>query len=147
MSLEEKLINDYKQAFKEKDESKKGILNYVYAQLKNKRIETQKDLSDDDVMSVIKKEIKSRNEAIEFLEKAGKTDDIALERNNIAVLQAYLPQMMSEEATRTLIEQTISSLGVTDLKADRGKVVGAIMATHKSVVDGKMMNDIIMSML
>ncbi|MBP6911128.1 GatB/YqeY domain-containing protein [Patescibacteria group bacterium] len=147
MSLEQTVIDDYKQAFKDKDESKKGILNYIYAQLKNKRIETQKDLSDDDVISVIKKEIKSRNEAIEFLEKAGKTDDIALEKNNIAVLQHYVPEMLSEEALRALVQQTIATLSVQDLKAERGKVVGAIMATHKSAVDGKMMNDIIMSMI
>ncbi len=147
MSLEQTVIDDYKQAFKDKDESKKWILNYIYAQLKNKRIETQKDLSDDDVISVIKKEIKSRNEAIEFLEKAGKTDDIALEKNNIAVLQHYVPEMLSEEALRALVQQTIATLSVQDLKAERGKVVGAIMATHKSAVDGKMMNDIIMSMI
>ena len=147
MSLEEKVFADYKQAFKDKDESKKGILNYIVAQLKNKKIETQKDLTDDDVISVIKKEMKARNEAIEFLEKAGKSEDVAFEKSNIAVLQQYVPEMMSEDQVRALVQETISTLGVQDLKAERGKVVGAVMASHKAVVDGKMLNDIIMSLL
>lgn len=147
MSLEQKVMDDYKQAFKDKDETKKGILNYVVAQLKNKKIENQKDLTDDDVIGVIKKEMKARNESIEYLEKAGKTDEITLEKSNIAVLQQYVPQMMSEDQVRTLVQETITTLGVEDLKAERGKVVGAIMASHKSVVDGKMLNDVIMSMM
>ncbi len=122
MSLEQRVIDDYKQAFKERDESKKGILNYVFSQLKNKKIEQQKDLSDDDVISIIKKEMKARQEAIEFLEKAGKNDEVALEKNNINVLQAYVPEMMSEADLRALLEKTIASLGVTDIKTERGKV-------------------------
>lgn len=147
MSLEQKVMDDYKQAFKDKNEERKGILNYIVAQLKNKKIETQKDLSDDDVISVIKKEMKSRNESIEFLEKAGKSDDITIERNNIAILQEYVPQMLSEEQLRALVQEQITELGVQDLKAERGKVTGAIMASHKAVVDGKMLNDIMMSMM
>ena len=147
MSLEQKVFDDYKQAFKEKDDVKKGILNYIVAQLKNKKIELQKDLADDDVVSVIKKEMKSRQEAIEFLEKAGKDEEIAVEKSNITVLQQYVPQMMSEEQLRALVQEKIEELGVQDLKAERGKVTGAIMATHKSVVDGKMLNDIMVSMM
>lgn len=147
MSLEQKLYDDYKQAFKEKDDVKKGILNYVVAQLKNKRIELQKDLSDDDVISVIKKEIKSRNESLGYLEQASKNDEIALEKSNIAVLQEYVPQMLSEDQLRALVQETISQLWVQDLKAERGKVVWAIMAQHKATVDGKLLNDIIMNMM
>lgn len=147
MSLEQKVFDDYKQAFKDKDDVKKGILNYIVAQLKNKKIELQKDLSDDDVVAIIKKEIKSRYEALEFLEKAEKTDEIAVEKSNIAVMQEYVPQTLTEEQLLTLVQETISSLGVQDLKAERGKIVGAIMATHKAVVDGKTLNDIIVSLM
>lgn len=122
MSLEQKVFDDYKQAFKDKDDVKKGILNYIVAQLKNKKIEIQKDLSDDDVIAIIKKEIKSRHEAIEFMEKAGKADEIAVEQSNIAVMQEYVPQMMSEEQLRALVQETVTKLGVQDLKAERGKV-------------------------
>lgn len=147
MSLEKRVFDDYMQAFKEKNEVKKGILNYIVAQLKNKKIELQKDLSDDDVISVIKKEIKARNESLDYLEKAGKADEVATEKSNIAVLEEYVPQMLSEEQTRSLVQETIASLGVQDIKAERGKLVGAIMATHKAVVDGKTLNEIIMSMM
>lgn len=147
MSLEQKVTDDYKHAFKNKDETKKWILNYIVAQLKNKRIEIQKDLSNDEVISIIKKEMKSRHEAIEFLEKAWKSDDILVEKSNISVLQQYVPEMLSEDKLRTLVQQTISSLGVHDLKAERWKVTWAIMAEHKAVIDGKMLNDIMMSMM
>ncbi len=147
MSLEQKLFDDYKQAFKEKDDVKKGILNYIIAQIKNKKIELKTDVSDDEVIALIRKEIKSRNESIDYLEKAGKSDDVAAEKSNIAVMEEYIPQMMSEEQLRNLVEQKKTELGIQDLKAERGKLVGAIMAEHKAVVDGKMLNDIIVSMI
>lgn len=147
MSLEKRISDEYMQAFKEKDEARKPILNYIVAQLKNKHIELQKDLEDDDVISVIKKEIKARNEALEYLEKAGNTEEITKEKNNITILSEYVPAMLSEEQLHVLIEETIMNLGVQDLKADRGKVVGAIMASHKSAVDGKLLNEIIVSMM
>ena len=147
MSLEKRITDEYTQAFKEKNDQKKPILNYIVSQLKNKRIELQKDLTDDDVISVVKKEMKARTETIEYLEKAGNSEEVAREKNNIAVLQQYVPEMLSEEQLRTLVQETISTLGVQDLKAERGKVVGAVMASHKSAVDGKVLNEIIMSLM
>jgi uncharacterized protein YqeY len=69
MSLNDKIMNDYKEAFKAKDTIKKEILNYIIAQMKYKKIEIQKDLQDDDIISVIKKEIKTRKESIDYLQK------------------------------------------------------------------------------
>lgn len=147
MTLEEKLLGDYMQAFKEKNAERKGILNYVVAQIKNKKIELKTDLSDDEVIGMIRKEIKARQEAIGFLEKAGKSDEIPAEQNNIAILEEYIPQMMGEDALRALVEEKKQQLNITDIKAGRGQLVGAIMAEHKSVVDGKMLNEIIVSMM
>lgn len=147
MTLEEKLSWDYMQAFKEKNAERKGILNYIVAQIKNKKIELRTDLSDDEVIGMIRKEIKARQEAIWFLEKAGKTDEIPAEQKNIEILEEYIPQMMSENDLRALVEQKKQELGIDDIKSGRGQLVGAIMADHKSVVDGKMLNDIIVSMM
>ena len=99
---------------------KKSALNYLLAQIKNKKIELRADPTDDDVISVIKKEIKSLNETLLFLEKANKADEIAIETQKKEVLESYLPAMLSREQTEALINETIAKLGISDLKTQRG---------------------------
>lgn len=134
---------DYMAAFKAKDTARKEALNFVISQLKNKKIELQKDLDDGEVVAVVKKEVKARQEAITYLVQAGKTDEQAQEEQVIAVLSEYLPQMMSQEALTELVKQTVAQLGITDMQKGRGDIVKAIMAEHKAVVDGKMLQDVI----
>ena len=110
MALLEQITEDYKQAMKAHDEVKKSALNYLLAQIKNKKIELRADPTDDDVISVIKKEIKSLNETLLFLEKANKAEEIAIENQKKEVLESYLPAMLSREQTETLIDETISKL-------------------------------------
>lgn len=135
MSLLEKITEDYKQAMKTHEETKKAALNYLLAQIKNKKIELRADLTDDDVIAVIKKEIKSLNETLLFLEKAGKTDEIAIETEKKQILEAYLPAMLSREQTEALINETIAKLGLSDLKTQRGFLMKDLMASHKSELD------------
>jgi uncharacterized protein YqeY len=108
--LLEKITEDYKQAMKDHDEVKKIALNYLLAQIKNKKIELRVDLSDDDVIAVIKKEIKSINESLMFLEKANKTSEIEIESKKRDILQLYLPAMLSREQTEKLIDETVMNL-------------------------------------
>jgi len=110
MTLIEKITEDYKQAMKNHEEVRKLALNYLLAQIKNKKIELHADPSDDDVIAVIKKEIKSLNETLLFLEKANKTDEIGVETQKKEILQSYLPAMLSREQTETLIEETVAKL-------------------------------------
>jgi hypothetical protein len=110
MSLLEQITEDYKQAMKVHDEVKKLALNYLLAQIKNKKIELRTEVSDDDVIAVIKKEIKSLNETLLFLEKANKLDEIKIETEKKEILQSYLPEMLSEEQTKSLIDETIAKL-------------------------------------
>ena len=117
--LLERITEDYKQAMKNHDEVKKLALNYLLAQLKNKKIELRTDLTDDDVIAVIKKEIKSINETLIFLEKANKTSEIEIESKKRDILQLYLPAMLSNEQTEKLIDEIIVKLGITDLKTQR----------------------------
>ena len=143
----EKNISYYKQAMKNHEEVKKSALNYLLAQIKNKRIELRADPTDDDVISVIKKEIKSLNESLLFLEKANKSDEIAIETQKKEVLESYLPAMLSREQTEALINETIAKLGISDLKTQRGLLMKELMAEHKSELDGAVVNDIINSKL
>lgn len=147
MTLLEKITEDYKQAMKNHEEVKKSALNYLLAQIKNKKIELRTDPTDDDVISVIKKEIKSLNETLLFLEKANKSDEIAIETQKKEVLESYLPAMLSREQTEALINETIAKLGISDLKTQRGLLMKELMAEHKSELDGAVVNDIINSKL
>ena len=145
--LLERITEDYKQAMKNHDEVKKLALNYLLAQLKNKKIELRTDLTDDDVIAVIKKEIKSINETLIFLDKANKTSEIEIESKKRDILQLYLPAMLSNEQTEKLIDEIIVKLGITDLKTQRWLLMKELMASHKSELDWTIVNDIINSRL
>ena len=145
--LYEKLLQDYLQAMKTKEEPKKSALNFVLAQIKNKKIELQRDPNDDEIIAILKKEVKALNETIGFLEQAQKTEALEEELAKKAVLESYLPQTLDEERTKKLIEATLSKLGITDLKTGRGLLMKELMAEHKSELDGTLVNAIINSML
>ncbi len=147
MTLLEQITEDYKQAMKNHEEVKKLALNYLLAQIKNKKIELRTDPTDDDVIAVIKKEIKSLNETLLFLEKANKADEIVIETQKKEILESYLPAMLSREQTETLIDETVAKLWITDLKTQRWLLMKDLMATHKSELDGAVVNEIINSRL
>ena len=145
--LYEKLTEDYKIAMKEKQETKKSALNFVLAQIKNKKIELQRDPNDDEVIALLKKEVKSLNEALSFLEKADKPAELAEEQEKKVILESYLPAMLDKEATKKLIESLVSELEIADLKTGRGLLMKELMAKYKSELDGSLVNQIINEML
>lgn len=143
----EKIQNDYIQAMKNKEILKKSALNYLIAQIKNKKIELQRDPNDEEIISVIKKEVKSLNEAISFLEKANKPEELQEEKEKKLILESYLPATLDEEQTKALIVATISKLNITDLKTQRGLLMKELMATHKTELDPALLNSLINTML
>ena len=143
----EKIQNDYIQAMKNKETLKKSALNYLIAQIKNKKIELQRDPNDEEIISIIKKEVKSLNEAISFLEKANKPEELQEEKEKKLILENYLPATLNEEQTKTLIVATISKLNITDLKTQRGLLMKELMATHKTELDPALLNALINTML
>ena len=145
--LYEKIQEDYKISMKEKQEVKKSALNYVLAQIKNKKIELQRDPNDDEIIAILKKEVKAINEAIIFLEKANKPEELAEEQEKKAIIESYLPQMLDYNQTKALIEKIIAEKGITDLKTQRGLLMKELMATHRSELDWSLVNEIINKML
>ena len=143
----EKIQNDYIQAMKNKETLKKSALNYLIAQIKNKKIELQRDPNDEEIISVIKKEVKSLNEAISFLEKANKPEELQEEKEKKLILENYLPATLNEEQTKSLIESVIRNLNITDLKTQRGLLMKELMATHKTELDPALLNALINTML
>lgn len=143
----EKIQNDYIQAMKNKETLKKSALNYLIAQIKNKKIELQRDPNDEEIISLIKKEVKSLNEAISFLEKANKPEELQEEKEKKLILENYLPATLNEEQTKSLIESAIRNLNITDLKTQRGLLMKELMATHKAELDIALLNSLINTML
>jgi len=147
MNLQEKLFADYMQAMKDKDVHKKTILNYVVAQIKNKKIEIQKDLEDVDVVKILKKEIKALWEAIWFLEKTDKKDELAEEKAKKVLLEFYLPQTKSKEETKQIILWLIDEFGITELAKQRWQIMWAIKSTYGEEIDWSVANEVINEML
>lgn len=143
----EKIQNDYIQAMKNKETLKKSALNYLIAQIKNKKIELQRDPNDDEIIAIIKKEVKSLNEAISFLEKANKAEELQEEKEKKLILENYLPATLNEEQTKSLIESAIRNLNITDLKTQRGLLMKELMAAHKTELDPALLNSLINTML
>lgn len=125
---------------KNKEILKKSALNYLIAQIKNKKIELQRDPNDEEIVALIKKEVKSLNEAISFLEKANKPEELQEEKEKKLILESYLPATLDEEQTKALIVATISKLNITDLKTQRGLLMKELMATHKAELDTALLN-------
>ena len=143
----EKIQKDYIWAMKNKETLKKSALNYLIAQIKNKKIELQRDPNDEEIIALIKKEVKSLNEAISFLEKANKPEELQEEKDKKLILESYLPATLNEEQTKALIVATISKLNITDLKTQRGLLMKELMATHKAELDTALLNSLINTML
>lgn len=143
----EKIQKDYIWAMKNKEILKKSALNYLIAQIKNKKIELQRDPNDEEIVALIKKEVKSLNEAISFLEKANKPEELQEEKEKKLILENYLPATLNEEQTKSLIESAIRNLNITDLKTQRGLLMKELMATHKTELDPALLNALINTML
>lgn len=147
MSLLERITQDYKQAMRDRDELKKLTLNYILAQVKNKSIETQKEVEEAEIVSIIRKEIKNTLETIVFLEKANKPEDIEQEKQKKILLEIYLPVTMNAEDTKSLIEKIIKENSITDLAKQRWLVMKEIMANYKNQVDASLVNSVINQMI
>ena len=143
MSLLEQLTSDYKEAMKNKNETKKSVLNLILAKIKNKKIELQKDLEDIDILAIIKKEVKEILETMGFLERANKTEEVEIEKQKKLLLDFYLPATMNKEQTTELIKKLISEHNITDLKTQRGLLMKELMANYKWQVDGGLVNEVI----
>ena len=146
MKMIEKIMQDYKIAMKERQENRKIILNYLIAQIKNKKIEVQRELTDDEVLSLIRKEVKSLGEAMLFLQKAGKIEDLRAEEEKKEVLESYLPQLLDKEKTRSLIQKVISDLELLDIQKQRGQLMKELMGKYRGELDPSVINEVLLEM-
>ena len=142
----EQIMQDYKTAMKERQENRKLILNYLISQIKNKRIDLQRELTDEAVVNLIRKEVKSLQEGMLFLQKAGKGDELKTEEEKRKVLEGYLPQLMTKEQTKNLIQQIVVEFGLIDIQKQKGLLMKEIMSKYRGSIDPELVNQVLLEL-
>src|SRR3989304_3556005 len=148
MTLRENLDSDFKAALKEKNELKLSVVRMVKAALMNAAIPSGGKGSFDDakIFDIIRKEAKKRNDSIAAYLLGGRTDLAEKEKQELAILQNYLPQAMAEEEVKALIQKTIADLGASS-NANFGKVMKEAVARAEGRADGKIISRIVKELL
>ncbi len=148
--LNEEILSDLKQAMIAKQELKLSVLRMLSAALKNKKISLgsggNDDLSEEQIIEVISSEVKKRKDSIVFYKKGGRKELAEKEKEEIKILEKYLPEQMSEEKLEKEIKEIISSLGEVSAK-DFGRVMGAVMPKFKGKADGSAVTAIVKKIL
>lgn len=134
-------------AMKAKDKETKETLSVLLGALKNKAIDKRADLTEEEEIQVILKEIKQTKETLEMT-PADRTDIIEECKHRIAVLEQYAPKMMDEEAIKAIIKETLLEVGIENPTGkDKGKIMKVLMPKVKGKADGKLVNDIFTTFL
>ena len=136
MSIFEKIQIDMYEAMKLGDKNKSATLRTALAKLKDKKIDKQDELSDNDEIKVLQMLVKQRKESIELYQKGGRPDLANLEKNEMEILKNYLPKMMDENEIKNIVKTVIDEVGATSM-ADMGKIMPEVMKRGKGLIDGK----------
>ncbi|EIU8217711.1 TPA: GatB/YqeY domain-containing protein [Campylobacter coli] len=139
MNLKEQILNDIKEAMKQKDDFKRDTLRTLNAAFKQVEVDERIELSDERILKIIASEIKKRKDAIELYSKGGREDLAQKEQKEIALFESYLPQQLSDEELQAALKEMIANLGVSSLK-DQGLVMKEAKAKFGARVDGKRLN-------
>ena len=118
------------------EKEKSGTLRITLAKLKDKRIEKRDDLSEEDEVKILQTLVKQRKESIELYEKGEREDLVNAEKNEMEILNGYLPKMMSEDDIRSIVQTVVKEVGATSM-ADMGRVMPEVMKRGKGLIDGK----------
>jgi len=146
MSLRDTINNDLKAAMKAKDTKKRDALRLLTSAFKQIEVDERKELSDDDIIKIIQKQVKSRNDSIEQYKSAGRDDLMQIELDEIAYYEPYLPAQLSDEELANEVKQIIEKVGATSMK-DMGKVMGAASKALAGRADGKRINECVKTLL
>ena len=145
-SFKEKLADDLKQALRGGDKLKCSVIRMLMASIRNAEIARQTEVDDGDVMSLIAKDIKQHKESIEAFQKGNRSDLVAKEEAELAILQSYLPQQMSREEIIVAARQVIAEVGAHG-PGDKGKVMSRLIAQLKGKADGREINTVVTELL
>lgn len=146
MSLLERLNNDMKQAMKNKEKDKLSVIRMIKAALQNEEFKLRHELTDEDELTVLSRELKQRKDSLEEFANADRTDLVDKVRIEIDFVEEYMPEQLSAEEVLEIVNQTIEEVNATS-KADMGRVMGALMPRVKGKVDGSLVNKLVQQQL
>ena len=147
MSLRDRLSEDLKLAMKARDQLRMDVIRMIKSAVLNKEVEMKKDLDDADMSRIMTTMIKQRKESVEQYEKGQRAELAAKERQEISIIESYLPKALSADELKRIVESLIQETGATSAK-DMGAVMKAVMARLAGQpVDGKQVSDLVRAKL
>jgi uncharacterized protein YqeY len=146
MSIKEELTSTLKDAMRARDERKKSAIRLTLSAIKNAEIDVQKELDESEILGIIQKEIKSRQETIEAAEQANREDLITQANEEIAVLETFLPRPFTNEEIEKLARWAIAEAGASSPR-EMGSVMKLLMEKVRGRADGKTVSQIVRDLL
>ncbi|WP_347549541.1 GatB/YqeY domain-containing protein [Pseudalkalibacillus hwajinpoensis] len=142
MSLNDRLTADMKVAMKNKEKNKLSVIRMVKSSLQNESIKMGHELTEEEELTVLTREVKQRKDSLLEFEKAGRSDLVQNLDAELSILSVYLPKQLSEEEVEQIVQEVIAETGASS-KKDMGKVMGALMPRVKGKADGGLVNRIV----
>ena len=144
--MQARIEQDLKVAMKSGDKRRVSTLRLLLSALKNEKINSQRELTHEEVEAVVRRAVKQRKESIEVYERTGRADLAAGEKEELAILEAYLPQAMSDAELENVIRGIAEEKGFSSAK-DVGQLMKELMARHRGRADGKRAQEIARKLL
>ena len=141
MSLKEELLSNMKEAMKSKDSVKLGAVRGVISAVKNQEIDLKKELSEEEILTIVSREVKKRKEAAVLYEKGNRPELKEKEIQEMKILQTYLPEQVSEKDLRRRIQEVIDETGAEGMK-DFGKVMKTLVPEFKGKADNSFIKEL-----
>ena len=138
MSIKDQLTVDMKEAMKDRENGKLrlNVIRMVRANIKNVEINNKQELNDDEVLAVLMKEVKMRQDSVEEFQKAGREELVAQAKEEIEILKKYLPEALSDEELKAIVAEVVAEVGATGPK-DMGKVMGTATKKLAGLAEGR----------
>ena len=146
MGLKGQLQHDLQDAMRARDEQRKLALRMALSAVQLAEVEQRDDLDDDAIAEIIRKEVRRREDALEMARQAGRTDIVADDEVQIAILRSYLPQPLTEEALKAVVREVMAEVQASS-PADMGKVMKLIMPRVQGKADGRMVSQVVRDLL
>ncbi|MBL8132163.1 MAG: GatB/YqeY domain-containing protein [Anaerolineae bacterium] len=141
-----KMQESLKQAMLKKDALTRDVLRMTLSAMKQVEVDERRDLTPDDALQVLQREVKKRRESIQEARKAGREDIATQEERELAIIDGFLPSQLSREQIETLAREAIQQSGAVSAK-EMGKVMSVLMPKVKGVADGKLVNEVVRELL
>lgn len=146
MAIKDQIMADLKQAMKDKDQDRLRVLRSLKAKLLEREISERKggegEISDEQTIEVLLKAAKQRKESIEQFEKGDRNDLAKSEKDELEIINSYLPEMLSEDEVRDIAREKIEELGAEDM-SDMGQVMGVLMQELKGKAEGSIVSKVV----